>query len=54
MKNIAVIGAGIHCQALTMWGKGVPTVPRMTRDGVGERTAWDAGAAGRADSLMER
>ena len=50
----ATVVAGIHWQALRLWWKGVPPVSRMTRDGVGERTAWDAGAAGQADSLMER
>ena len=50
----ATVVAGIHWQALMLWWKGVPPVPRMTRDGVGERTAFDAGAAGQADSLMER
>jgi DUF1365 family protein len=30
---------GIHWQALKLWWKGVPIVPRRTRDGVGERDA---------------
>ena len=46
----AAVVARIHWQALQLWWKGVPPVPRMTRDGVGERAAWDAGAAGQADS----
>ncbi len=50
----AQVMAGIHWQALMLWWKGVPPVPRITRDGVGERTAWEAKAAGAADSWMEQ
>ena len=32
--------AGIHWQALKLWWKGVPVVPRVTADGVGEREAY--------------
>jgi len=32
----------IHWQALRLWWKGVPVVPRRTPDGVGERRAHDA------------
>jgi DUF1365 family protein len=35
----ATVVAGIHWQALRLWWKGVPVVPRRTRDGVGERAA---------------
>lgn len=35
----ASVTAGIHCQALRLWWKGVPAVPRLTRTGVGERAA---------------
>jgi DUF1365 family protein len=34
--------AGIHWQALKLWWKGVPVVPRVTADGVGERAAQTA------------
>jgi DUF1365 family protein len=37
----ANVVAGIHWQALKLWWKGVPLVPRITGDGVGERAAWD-------------
>ena len=50
----AQVVAGIHWQALRLWWKGVPLVPRLTRDGVGERAADAAVTAGRADSVMER
>jgi len=37
----ATVVASIHWQALKLWWKGVPLVPRITGDGVGERAAWD-------------
>jgi DUF1365 family protein len=40
----ARVMAGIHCQALQLWWKGVPLVPRLTYNGVGERAAADDGA----------
>ena len=46
----AQVVAGIHWQALKLWWKGVPVVPRATRDGVGERAACAAHGAGRTDS----
>jgi len=50
----AVVTAGIHWQALRLWWKGVPVVRRLTRDGVGERTAHAAETPGRTESVMER
>ena len=50
----ANVVAGIHRQALKLWWKGVPLVRRVTRDGVGERAAWDTGTVDRTDPLMER
>jgi DUF1365 family protein len=50
----ANVVVGIHWQALKLWWKGVPLVRRVTRDGVGERTAWDTGTVDQIDSLMER
>jgi DUF1365 family protein len=50
----ANVVAGIHWQALKLWWKGVPLVPRVTSDGVGERAAWDKGTAEQAEPLMER
>ena len=50
----ANVVAGIHWQALKLWWKGVPLVPRVTGDGVGERAAWDSGTVDQAGSLMER
>lgn len=41
VMTAAVITA-IHWQALRLWWKGVPVVPRTTPDGVGERAAWTA------------
>jgi len=38
----ASVTAGIHWQALRLWWKGVPLVPRITDRGVGERAAWEA------------
>jgi DUF1365 family protein len=40
----AHVMAGIHWQALQLWWKGVPLVPRLTYNGVGERAAADDGA----------
>ena len=50
----ANVMAGIHWQALKLWWKGVPLVRRVTRDGVGERAAWDAGRAAGPNPLKER
>ena len=50
----AHVVAGIHWQALRLWWKGVPLVPRITRDGVGERAAYAAETASRTDSVAER
>ena len=50
----ANVVAGIHWQALKLWWKGVPLVPRVTSDGVGERAAWDERTVGQAEALMER
>jgi hypothetical protein len=49
----ARVTAGIHWQALKLWLKGVPVVPRLTRDGVGEHAAVAADLAG-GSSVMER
>ena len=43
----ATVTVGIYCQALRLWWKGVPSVRRLTRDGVGERAACATEAAGR-------
>jgi len=45
--------AEIHWEALKLWWKGVPVVPRVTADGVGERAARAAAPAVRAGSWME-
>ena len=50
----ANVMAGIHWQALKLWWKKVPFVPRITTDGVGERAAWAAKTAGQTDSVRER
>ena len=42
--------AGIHWEALKLWWKGVPVVPRVTTDGVVERAA---ASAARASSGIE-
>jgi hypothetical protein len=46
----ARVMTGIHWEALKLWWKGVPVVPRVTSDGVGERAA---ASAARTGSLME-
>jgi DUF1365 family protein len=44
----ATVTAAIHWQALRLWWKGVPLVPRATGNGEGERDAWkSAGSATR-------
>ena len=45
----AKVIAGIHWQALRLWWKGVPLVPRLTGDGVGERAAHALTPAAQAD-----
>ena len=50
----ANVVAGIHWQALKLWWKGVPLVRRVTRDGVGERAAWETGTVDQTESLRER
>jgi DUF1365 family protein len=50
----ANVMVGIHWEALKLWWKGVPPVPRLTRDGVGERAAVAAEKAGPNGSVMER
>jgi uncharacterized protein len=50
----ATVIAGIHWQAAKLWWKGVPVVPRLTGDGVGERAAYAAATAGPLDSGLER
>lgn len=47
------VTAGIHWQALKLWWKGVPVVPRLTPDGEGERAAW-AGLVRRDGPALER
>jgi len=42
----ASVMASIHWEALKLWWKGVPVVPRATADGVGERAAVSAVRAG--------
>jgi DUF1365 family protein len=37
----ARVTAGIHWQALKLWWKGVPVVPRRSADGVRERSLWE-------------
>jgi len=49
----ARVVAGIHWQALRLWWKGVPVVPRVTRNGVGERAAHAAASAGRTNQPTE-
>jgi DUF1365 family protein len=49
----ASVMAAIHWQALKLWWKGVPVVPRLTVDGVGERSAHAAAPVARTGSWME-
>ena len=49
----ARVMAGIHWEALKLWWKGVPVVPRVTGDGVGERAAQTALTMGQAGSGRE-
>ena len=49
----AKVMADIHWQALKLWWKGVPVVPRVTADGVDERAAHPAAPSVRAASRME-
>jgi uncharacterized protein len=50
----ATVMAGIHWQAAKLWWKGVPVVPRLTGNGVGERAAYAAATGGKTDSVLER
>jgi DUF1365 family protein len=50
----ATVMAGIYWQALGLWWKGVPIVPRLTGNGVDERAAYARDRAGRTDPVMER
>jgi uncharacterized protein len=50
----ATVMAGIHWQALRLWWKGVPIVPRLTTNGVGEYAAYAAQRAGQTDVVTER
>ena len=43
----ATVMARIHRQALALWWKGMPLVPRLTHNGVGERSSWDTRAVDR-------
>jgi hypothetical protein len=49
----ARVMAGIHWQALRLWWKGVPVVPRVTPDGVGDRESQAARTMGQAGSWRE-
>jgi DUF1365 family protein len=49
----ARVMAGIHWEALKLWWKGVPIVPRVTADGVGERAAQTAMTIGQTGSWKE-
>jgi DUF1365 family protein len=50
----ATVMAGIHWQALKLWWKGVPVVPRLTGDDAGKRAADAAATAGPTDSVVKR
>ncbi len=50
----ANVMAGIHWEALKLWWKDVPAVPRLTPDGVGERAAFAAKKAIPTNASMER
>lgn len=50
----ATVIAGIHWQGLRLWGKGVPVVPRLTRDGQGERATDHLQGGNLPDSALER
>lgn len=50
--TVSVI-ARIHWQATRLWWKGVPPVPRITPDGVGERAAYALQTTGRTDTGTE-
>jgi len=45
----AAVTAAIHWQALRLWWKGVPLVPRATGNGEGERAAWERAASARTE-----
>lgn len=49
----AAVTAGIHWEALKLWWKGIPTVPRVTSNGVGEREAWSKQPAATDDPVTE-
>jgi DUF1365 family protein len=49
----ARVTAGIHWEALKLWWRGVPVLPRATADGVGERAAQAARSAGQTGSWRE-
>ena len=49
----ARVMAGIHWEALKLWWKGVPVVPRVTADGVAEHAAPAAVPSGRGGSWTE-
>jgi hypothetical protein len=49
----AKVMADIHWQALKLWWKGVPVVPRVTPDGVGERAAQATSSVGQTSLWSE-
>jgi DUF1365 family protein len=49
----AQVMAGIHWEALKLWWKGVPVVPRVTADGAGERAAHGTAPAVHGGSRVE-